>query len=188
MIKSRAKNQGKKPRGKRGFLHRFRADTSGVTAIEFGMVATPFFALMIALIEVSLVFFANFTLENAVDKASRLIRTGQVQTQGFSEAQFKQSICDGVTGVYDCMAGLKLDVQRFDDFSGVNLSDPLDGDGELRNDFGFNPGEGGEVVVVRAFYEWNLIANFPGGLGNMPGGGRLLVATAAFRNEPFSEE
>ena len=37
------------------------------------------------------------------------------------------------------------------------------------------------------FYEWDLIANFPGGLGNMPNGSRLLVATAAFRNEPFEE-
>jgi hypothetical protein len=87
--------------------------------------------------------------------------------------------------VYDCAAGLKLDVQRFDDFTGINLSDPLTPQGELRDDFGFDPGNGGDVVVVRAFYEWNLIAKFPGGLGNMPSGGRLLVATAAFRNEPF---
>lgn len=170
---------------KRGILQRLRADNSGATAIEFGIVAAPFFALMLALIEVSLVFFANFTLENAVDQASRMIRTGQAQEQGFSEAQFKQTVCDNVTGVYDCMAGLKLDVLKFDDFTGVNLPDPLDGNGELRTNFTFDMGVGGNVVIVRAFYEWSLIANFPGGLGNMPGGGRLLVATAAFRNEPF---
>ncbi len=187
MTKPEASTRNGAQGAKRGILHRFRADPSGVTAIEFGIVAAPFFALMVALIEVSLVFFANFTLENAVDKASRMIRTGQAQTQGFSEAQFKQSICDGVTGVYDCMAGLKLDVMRFDNFTGVNLPDPLDGNGELRTDFGFDPGASGDVVVVRAFYEWELIANFPGGLGNMPGGGRLLVATAAFRNEPFGD-
>lgn len=187
MIKSRANNQAKAQGGKRGFLHRFRRDTSGTTAIEFGIVATPFFALMIALIEVSLVFFANFTLENAVDKAARLIRTGQAQEQGFSEAQFKQSICDGVSGVYDCIGGLKLDVTKFSDFAGVSLPDPLDADGELRNDFGFDPGTAGDVIIVRAFYEWSLIANFPGGLGNMPSGGRLLTATAAFRNEPFDD-
>jgi len=170
---------------KKGILRRLRADNSGATAIEFGIVAAPFFALMLALIEVSLVFFANFTLENAVDQASRMIRTGQAQEQGFSEAQFKQAVCDNVSGVYDCMAGLKLDVRKFDDFGGINLPDPLDGDGELLNNFGFDIGVGGNVVVVRAFYEWDLIANFPGGLGNMPNGSRLLVATAAFRNEPF---
>jgi Flp pilus assembly protein TadG len=142
---------------------------------------------MLALIEVSLVFFANFTLENAVDQTSRMIRTGQAQEQGFSEAQFKQTVCDKVSVIPDCMAGLKLDVRKFDDFGGINLPDPLDGDGELLNNFGFDIGVGGNVVVVRAFYEWDLIANFPGGLGNMPNGSRLLVATAAFRNEPFDD-
>lgn len=187
MFKSRSLKQNKQTPAKRGILRRLRADNSGTTAIEFGIVAAPFFALMVALIEVSLVFFANFTLENAVDQASRLIRTGQAQEQGFDEAQFKQAVCNHVSGVYDCMAGLKLDVRKFDDFTGINLPDPLDGNGELRNDFGYDSGAGGDVVVVRAFYEWNLIANFPGGLGNMPGGGRLLVATAAFRNEPFDD-
>jgi Flp pilus assembly protein TadG len=186
MFKPRSHQNGQKP-ARKGLLRRLRADTSGATAIEFGIVAAPFFALMLALIEVSLVFFANFTLENAVDQASRMIRTGQAQQQGFSEAQFKQTVCDHVSGVYDCMSGLKLDVQKFDDFSGINLPDPLDGDGELRSDFSYDAGAGGDVVVVRAFYEWNLVANFPGGLGNMPGGGRLLVATAAFRNEPFDD-
>jgi len=185
MFKSPSPQPNGKTPVKRGILRRLRADNSGATAIEFGIVAAPFFALMLALIEVSLVFFANFTLENAVDQASRMIRTGQAQEQGFSEAQFKQAVCDNVSGVYDCMAGLKLDVRKFDDFGGINLPDPLDGDGELLNNFGFDIGVGGNVVVVRAFYEWDLIANFPGGLGNMPNGSRLLVATAAFRNEPF---
>lgn len=186
MPRSTAMNPGETLRRKRGFLRRLRTDDSGATAIEFGIIALPFFTLLVALIEVSLVFFANFTLDNAVDKASRLIRTGQAQTQGFSETQFKQAICDNVTGLQNCMAGLKLDVQRFDNFTGVTMPDPLDADGELRNDFSFDPGTGGDVVIVRAFFEWNLIASFPGGLGNMPDGGRLLVATAAFRNEPFN--
>lgn len=185
MFKSRKKSQNKAPAQQRGLLRRFQADRSGTTALEFAIIATPFFALMLAIIEVSLVFFANFTLENAVDQAARMIRTGQVQQQEFSETQFKQAICDKASAVFDCMAGLKLDVIKFDDFSGVNIPDPLDGDGELRSDFGFDPGVGGSVVIVRAFYEWDLIAQLPGGLGNMPNGGRLLTATAAFRNEPF---
>lgn len=185
MFKSPSPQPNEKFPVKKGILRRLRADNSGATAIEFGIVATPFFALMLALIEVSLVFFGTFTLENAVDQTSRMIRTGQAQEQGFSEAQFKQTVCDKVSVIPDCMAGLKLDVRKFDDFGGINLPDPLDGDGELVNNFSFDIGVGGNVVVVRAFYEWDLIATFPGGLGNMPNGSRLLVATAAFRNEPF---
>lgn len=172
--------------GRKGaLLRRLRKDESGATAIEFGIIALPFFALMVAIIEVALVYFANFSLENGVDQAARLIRTGQAQQQGFSVSQFKQSVCENVSGIGDCVGGLKVDVQRFDSFTGISLDDPLTADGELRDDFGFDPGSGGDVVVVRAFYEWDLIANLPGGLGNMPSGARLLAAVATFRNEPF---
>jgi len=37
----------------------FRKDTSGATAVEFAMVAGPFFVLLLALIEVALVFFST---------------------------------------------------------------------------------------------------------------------------------
>ena len=186
MFKSRKQAPNNNPAKYRGLLGRLRDDRSGATALEFAIVATPFFALMMAIIEVSLVFFANFTLENAVDQASRMIRTGQVQEQGFSESQFKQAICNKTSALFNCMSGLNIDVIKFSDCSGVNIPDPLDGNGELRSDFGYDPGAAGDVVVVRAFYEWNLIAQLPGGMGNMPSGGRLLVATAAFRNEPFT--
>lgn len=164
-------------------------DKSGAAAIEFAIVAAPFFALMFALIEIGLVFFGNFTLENAVAQASRLIRTGQAQTSGFSETQFKQAVCDNVYALLDCNNGLKTDVRKFTSFGGVSLPPPLDGDGNLQSNFQYDPGVAGDIVVVRVFYEWDLIAQLPDllglGLGNMGNGNRLLTASAAFRNEPF---
>lgn len=168
-------------------FNKFRREESGATAIEFGIVAAPFFALMIAIMEVALVYFANFSLENGVDRAARLIRTGQAQEQGFSQSQFKQAVCENVSVISGCLEGLKIEVVRYDNFGGVAPSDPLDGDGQLRDDFGYDPGTGGDVVLVRAFYEWSLVAAIPGGLGNMPSGGRLISAVAAFRNEPFDQ-
>lgn len=179
-------SSAKAARRKRPLLRRLRKDRSGASALEFGIIAAPFFALLLALIEVSLVFFASFTLENAVDQAARLIRTGQAQQQGFSQDQFKQAVCEKVYAMIDCANGLKVEVQKFDNFSGISLGDPLDSSGNLKNSFGYDPGNGGDVVIVRVFYDWSLIADFPGvGLGNLPNGGRLLVAAATFRNEPF---
>lgn len=175
-----------KSRAKRPTLRFFRKERSGAAAIEFAIVAAPFFALLFALIEIGLVFFGSFTLENAVDEAGRMIRTGQAQQQGFSEDRFKEEVCNNVYALFDCMTGLKIDVRKFDDFTGVNLPPPLNGEGELQDNFQYDPGVGGEIVVVRAFYEWSLIANIPGaGLGNMGNGSRLVTATATFRNEPF---
>lgn len=167
-------------------LNLFRKDRSGTSAIEFGIVAAPFFALLLAIIEVSLVFFGGFTLEKAVDQAGRMIRTGQAQEQGFNQDQFKTEVCNNVFALFDCAGNLKVEVLRFDDFNGISLSDPIDGSGNLRNDFGYDHGNAGDVVIVRVFYEWDLIAKFPGLLGNMENGNRLVVASTTFRNEPFN--
>lgn len=187
MYKSKVQGPSEPSGFTRKFLSRFRREESGATAIEFGIVAAPFFALMIAIMEVALVYFANFSLENGLDQAARLIRTGQAQEQGFSQQQFKEAVCDNVGVLSSCLEGLKVEVVRYDNFGGVSPSDPVDGDGQLRDDFGYDPGTGGDVVLVRAFYEWNLVAAIPGGLGNMPSGGRLIAAVATFRNEPFDE-
>ncbi len=167
-------------------LRRFGRTEDGATALEFGLVAAPFFALLFALIEVGLVFFANFTLENAVDSAARLIRTGQAQTQGFDADKFKTEVCSQIVALFDCNNGLKIDVRNFQTFASVTLPAALDKDGKLTNNFVYQMGSGEDIVVVRAFYEWDLIAKIPGaGLGNMGNGNRLLAATAAFRNEPY---
>jgi hypothetical protein len=83
-----------------------------------------------------------------------------------------------------------LDVRSFDSFSDSELTDPLDGNGNMKSSFSYNPGVGGDVVIVRAFYQWELPASLPSAvsLGNMNNNSRLLIATAAFRNEPFKNE
>ena len=54
----------------------------GAAAVEFGIVVAPFLALLFAIIETAVVFFAGQALETAVADSSRLILTGQAQTQG----------------------------------------------------------------------------------------------------------
>ena len=172
--------------GKQTGMGAFAADRSGASALEFALVAVPFLLLTFAVFEVSLVYFANYTLENAVSRGARLIRTGQAQTQQLSADQFKAEVCKQLTAPLTC-ADLKIDVRRFTDFSSADLTNPLDGNGNLKSNFSYEPGLGGDIVVVRAFYEWTLAAKLPKevGLSNMQNGNRLLVATAAFRNEPF---
>ena len=167
-------------------LARFRRDETGVTAVEFGLVALPFFALMFAILETALVFFAGQTLETAVSNAARLIRTGQAQQQGFDANDFKDQICVLVMSLFDCDAKLVFDVRTYETFDSVNLLKPVDEDGNLVTDFIYEPGQGGEIVVVRAFYEWPTFSSLLGlDLSNMANGTHLLSATAAFRNEPF---
>lgn len=173
-------------RAMRRLLRYFVKRTDGSVAIEFGILALPFFALMFAILETALLFFAGQVLETITADSSRLIMTGQAQTQGFNATQFRNAVCANTFGLFNCTTGIKIDVRKYTSFKDVNLAPPLDADGKLTDNFAYNPGEAGEIVVVRLFYQWPISFSSLG-LSNMAGSNRLLVATAAFRNEPYNK-
>ncbi len=112
---------------------------------------------------------------------------GKRKRTKFDAAKFKGEVCKQLTAPISC-AGLRLDVRHFSNFSSADLTTPLDDSGKLKTSFTYDPGGPGEIVVVRAFFEWDLIAKMPKdiALSNMDNGNRLLMSTAAFRNEPYS--
>ena len=167
-------------------LRQFGRDRSGASALEFALVAVPLILLLLAILQLGLVFLGNYMLEHATAQGARLIRTGQAQAQGFDAAAFKNEVCKHLTAPLSC-SGLKLDVRRFTNFSSTELTNPLDAGGAMKTSFSYDPGNGGDVVVVRGFYEFEIPSLFPVeiSMSNMQGGSRVLVATAAFRNEPF---
>src|SRR4051795_1997994 len=168
-------------------LRRFARGQDGAAAVEFGMGAAPFLALMFAIMETALVFFASQTLETAVSDSARLIMTGQAQSQSFDAGQFKTSVCSRIGGLFDCAAGLYVDVKTYSSFGAIDNSSPVDAQGHLKTgNFGYTPGGPGDIVVVKLMYQWPVYASMFGlNLGNMAGSKRLLMATAAFRNEPY---
>jgi Flp pilus assembly protein TadG len=60
----------------RNALRRFRRNRRGSAAVEFALVAPVFFALLFAIIETSIVFFAGQVLETITQDAARTILTG----------------------------------------------------------------------------------------------------------------
>ena len=168
---------------------RWRRDARGVTAIEFAMVAMPFLMLLFGIIGVGLYFFTTFTLENAVEQAARVLRTGQGQEAGMTDVQFKAKVCEFVPGHIDCTNKLKVNVLSFADTANITpgaLPTCLNGDNTLAGATQYNPGAASEVVVVWICYEWELSSKIPFlDLGNMAGGSRLIQATSVFRTEPY---
>jgi len=166
---------------------RMMADKKGATAVEFAIVALPFFALLGAIMETALVFFAGMMLEHGLSRSAREIRTGELQLAGGSSEEFRNAVCSRTAGLVDC-ARLRIDVRTLASFGGAAPL-PLDDDGMVdMESVGFVPGNPGDIVLVRAFYDWPLfVPNLGLGMSNMAGNRRLLTATMAFRNEPFQE-
>lgn len=164
-------------------LKRFRRDRNGSVAVQFAMIAVPFFLMLFAIIETALVFFATQVLETATQDSARLIMTGQAQMSSMSATQFKTNLCNRLTGLFTC-ANVDVDVRSFPTFGSIAFNNPISG-GNYVNPTTFQPGGAGQIVVVRTFYQWQLFLTGLGyDLGNLNGNKRLLVATATFRNEP----
>lgn len=167
-------------------LSRFRRDKRGATAVELAMVALPFFFLLYAIIDISLIFFAQTTLENGVVSAARQIRTGEAQASNMTAAQFRTLVCNQISMLLGCDARLGIDVRRFNSFGNVSLPAALDQNGNLSGNMTFDPGAAGDIIVVRAFYSWPMLTPTVGeNFSNMSGNHRLLSTSVAFRNEPF---
>ena len=107
--------------GKRGFFGRFRRDSSGATAVEFAMVAPLFFLMLGVILETGLMLFSEYVLQNSVQNAARLVRTGQVSsadgTKLMTAAEFKTSICGTVSIIFDCDSKVTVYVNSANNFA-----------------------------------------------------------------------
>jgi Flp pilus assembly protein TadG len=169
-------------------MRRFVRRSEGATAVEFALVAGPFFLMIMALLETALVIFVNAILENGMVDSARLIRTGQVHEQNMSEAEFRAVFCQNLITLVQCDERLMIDVRVFDSFNDVEFDPPLTPGGNLNDMNNFNPGTAGDIILVRAFYVWDGMTPIIGEyISNMAGGNRLVVSSAAFRNEPFDQ-
>ena len=163
-------------------LRRFVRRQDGATAIEFGLVLLPFLAILLMTMETALVFFAQQTLETAVADSSRLIMTGQAKT--FDAAKFKTAVCDRVVALFDCSGNMYVDVQTASSFSTIDSTIQTDSSGKPKTSY--KPGGTGEISIVRLIYKWPIVSPLTQPyLASGTGGTRMLIATAAFRNEPF---
>ncbi|MDX2257653.1 MAG: TadE/TadG family type IV pilus assembly protein [Hyphomicrobiaceae bacterium] len=174
-----------------GLARRWRGDRRGTTAIEFGLVALPFFMFVFGIIMASLHHFTTNSLENAVDVAGRKIRTCQVQKNNVTVAQFKDMVHAEASGMID-KAKLRILVQKSADWSTISPQGCVNGsgvmttstgsDGELMSNYA---GGAGEVVILTACYEWDMPQAFSVfNMGDLPNGSSVLQAATTFRTEP----
>ena len=192
----------------RRLFDRFRRSSDGSAAIEFAMLAFPFFLLIFATIEAFIAFAGEQLLENAVDTMARQIRTGQItsydptRSSYLNEAQFRAKFCAEISLMIKCAdeedpsdQKLYLDVREFTSFATIPNYIPKASADQYSDldatDFKYDPGGPKSINIVRAYYRWevmtDLVRPFITNIrkdGEMPRD-YLMVATAAFRNENY---
>src|ERR1700730_13756876 len=166
-------------------LRRFRRNRRGSAVVQFAFVAPLFFGLLFAIIEAALIFFAGQVLETITQTSARMILTGQAQTAAYTQSQFATYVCSQVPALFNC-SNIFIDVESYSSFQTVAINSQIDGSNNFINNMKYCPGNSGDIVVVRLFYQWpTFVTGLGYNISNFAGSMRLLSATAAFQTEPF---
>lgn len=165
---------------------RLSEDTAGATSIEFAMLAAPFLLLVLGLFEVGVQYFTSTSFESAVQRSSRLIRTGQAQAVSMNLDNLRTIVCDDIFDLFDCKKNTAFQVSVLSSMTSVPIDVPVDEDGKFTLDEKFNAGQGTDYVLVRAYFQFKPLLDVFGVMSNrLSNGNYLYGATVLFRNEPF---
>jgi Flp pilus assembly protein TadG len=176
-------------------LARFKKSDDGATAVEFALVAGPFFYVLGCICETGLMLFTEYVIQNSVQEAARMVRTGQVSagdgTIILSSTDFKAKVCEDVSVIINCAGKVSVYVNNDATFASLTttMADPLavgpKSDGAAYSVV-YQPGAQLRAATVIATYDWDFAFPFMDFLGNFGDGSkRRLYGLAIFRNEPF---
>jgi Flp pilus assembly protein TadG len=189
-ISSRALRRGRDRKAGRLRLAGFLRDRRAGAAVDFALVLLPFLMVLMTMINSALVLLAGQVLQTAATSAARQVLTGQAQTANYTAAQFKNNVCASLTVMFNCASNLYIDVESLppgSSFSSFNPPSATNANGTVNSSgFNYNLGGQGYIVIVRLIYQWPIIS--PGlsiGLVNSANNTNTLIATVAFKNEPY---
>jgi len=183
---------------RRGIVALFLRDRDGATAIEFAMLAIPFFLLTFAILESCISLTATQIVSNSADEVARQFRTGQLRPdpKDANNQQLAAKVKDAVCKQLEMMVsrgcpGLAIDLRTFVNFAdAANLRTKLTAAGDLdTTGFAIKPGGPEERNILRVYYKWPVITDFMrASMSNLKGGYILQTGTAIWQNEPFQPQ
>ena len=181
----------------KGLRERFLARRDGAAAIEFALLALPFFVMVFASIETFVAFTGEQLLANATDTMARKIRTGEIRST-MSKEDFRKAFCEEIKILMPCSATeaakpdkLFIDVRSFATYADIPKAVPItDGDLDTAS-FKFEPGGKKTINIVRAYYRWDVVTDLVrpmlSSVRSADGSRQnyLMVATAVIQNEDY---
>ena len=177
-------DHGSRPRASLLALARAKA---GFILIEFALVGGFLLTLLMAFIDLGLLFFNDVNLHNATRTVARELRILAGRTQLEQATAIDQALC-GQLILIDC-ADVEIDVRSYADLASVATTSQVDGTGHLVNPQ-IDTINGDELIFVTTLYRHRMMT--PAGLllrtaslPNASGAARLVMATVFTRAEPI---
>jgi Flp pilus assembly protein TadG len=203
-----ARGLSRKSSSRAGLRRLFRSK-DGAAAIEFALLAIPYFIIVFAIIETFVAYTAEQLVANAVDTMGRKLRTGNITynhtttTNNKTEAEFRRLFCGEISILIQCSEAeittraqtnkLWIDVRSYNEFSNMPTTLPMNASGDLdtsTTSISYAPGGPGTKNMLRAYYKWDIITDLlrPYISNVRPTQGSkyfLIVETSVFKNEDY---
>ena len=190
-------------------LIRLLADQAAASAVEFALIAIPFFALLLGILELGLMFILNVSLDSAIANFATQVRTGQIQAPGSAATSStgalldlsgaKTAICNNILLVPQsiCLSQLQLDVRPLSNFQNTNSAAPISGTTFNSTNLCYYSGNEGSTVQITGYYLYSIlnplllaafsqITTYTTSGGSASGNFFPIVATQVFRSENYS--
>lgn len=184
--------------------HRFCRDNAGVTAVEFAFVAPVMLVMCSAIVEFSLMMFAQHIMEGVAYTASRQGKTGFIESGQTREDTIRATIHERARLLFDTDQ-VHITTVSYNEFDQIGQPEPFidangngvrdagenytdsNGNGQYDSDMGASGlGNTGQVVVYTITYPWQI---FTPGLRQFVGdnGRYTLTSRTVVKNEPYME-
>ncbi len=193
----------------RGHLRRLLRSRDGAAAIEFAILAIPYFLIVFAIIETFVAYTGEQLVGNAVETMGRKLRTGNITyartpATDKDRTAFRQAFCDEISILIKCSSTeavtpdkLWIDARSFTSFASIPTTVPRSPANSTYGDLdtssiGYAPGGPKTINMLRVYYKWDIITDLirPYISNVRPADGSrpsyfLIVETAAYQNEDY---
>ena len=165
---------------------RLRTDLSAVTAVEFAILAMPFFGLLFVIAETCYIAFVQNVLEETTKDAGRKLMTGRSANISNAAQFLSLEVCPSLPAFLSC-SSMTIQVRQQNLTSAYQVA---------ANNGGaflplpatplFCPGRPGSTTLIDVAYNLDTFTNFlPTSTGSTS---RQLVAHYYFKNEPAARQ
>jgi Flp pilus assembly protein TadG len=165
-------------------IARYRGCESATTAIEFAFVAPIIVAILLATMQVAVIYTAQSYLDAVTEKAMRVVLTNQAYA--LTQSQFKAQVCANVTALFNCNNLIvQLGPAPANAAAMAAAMPQFNANGALASPTTFNPGAPNTKMLLTVMYQWPVVGG-PLGLtfANLGNGAHLLTSNQVFYVEP----
>ena len=158
----------------------------GGVAMEFALLAPLVIAVILAALEVAVIFLAKSYLETATEAAARFVMTNQANSM--TPAQFQTQVCNQIGALFNC-ANLIVELEPAPT-SATQMSSAMpqfNASGALTNPTSFSIAAAPSKMMLIVMYQWPVFGGLGGlNFGSLGNGTLLMTSTQIFQIEPSS--